>query len=46
MEDLDVKERVEGGESKTLRKHILHSSFSEFMNYLGRLKELVGEYSK
>ena len=34
MEDLDVKEMVEGSESKALRKHILHADFSKFMSHL------------
>ncbi|AGJ63995.1 RNA-guided endonuclease InsQ/TnpB family protein [Saccharolobus islandicus] len=34
VEDLDVKEMVEDGESKVLRKHILHSDFSKFVSYL------------
>jgi putative transposase len=34
VEDLDVREMVEDGESKTLRKHILHSNFSKFTSYL------------
>ncbi|BBG26350.1 hypothetical protein IC007_0858 [Sulfuracidifex tepidarius] len=43
MEGLDVKEMVENNESKTLRKHILHSNFSKFKSYSPtRLKELVG----
>jgi putative transposase len=34
VEDLDVKEMVEDSNSKTLRKHILHSDFSRFMSHL------------
>jgi putative transposase len=34
VEDLDVKEMVEDSNSKTLRKHILHSDFTRFMSYL------------
>ncbi|MGC8565592.1 MAG: RNA-guided endonuclease InsQ/TnpB family protein [Thermoplasmata archaeon] len=34
VEDLDVKKMVEDSNSKTLRKHILHSNFSKFMSYL------------
>ena len=34
VEDLDVEEMVEDSESKTLRKHILHTNFSKFMSHL------------
>jgi len=34
VEDLDVKEMVENSDSKTLRKHILHTNFSKFVSYL------------
>jgi putative transposase len=34
VEDLVVKEMVEDGESKVLRKHILHSNFSMFVSHL------------
>ncbi|BBG23603.1 hypothetical protein IC006_0891 [Sulfuracidifex tepidarius] len=42
MEGLDVKEMVENNESKTLRKHILHSNFSKFMSYLSYKAERAG----
>ncbi|QXJ31499.1 RNA-guided endonuclease InsQ/TnpB family protein [Saccharolobus shibatae] len=42
VEDLDVKEMVGGSESKTLRKHILYSNFSEFMSYLSYKAERAG----
>ncbi|WP_198968520.1 RNA-guided endonuclease InsQ/TnpB family protein [Saccharolobus islandicus] len=42
VEDLDVKKMVEDGESKTLRKHILHSNFSKFMSYLSYKAERAG----
>ncbi|AGJ61877.1 RNA-guided endonuclease InsQ/TnpB family protein [Saccharolobus islandicus] len=43
VEDLDVKEMVEDGESKVLRKHILlHSDFSKFVSYLYYKAERAG----
>ncbi|AWR98842.1 RNA-guided endonuclease InsQ/TnpB family protein [Metallosphaera hakonensis] len=42
VEDLDVKEMVEDSESKTLRKHILHSNLSRFMSYLSYKAERAG----
>ncbi|WP_198968352.1 RNA-guided endonuclease InsQ/TnpB family protein, partial [Saccharolobus islandicus] len=41
-EDLDVKKMVEDGESKTLRKHILHFDFSKFVSYLSYKAERAG----
>jgi len=42
VEDLDVKEMVEDSESKTLRKHILHSNFSKFVSHLSYKAERAG----
>ena len=42
VEDLGVKEMVERGKSKTLRKHILHSNFSKFVSYLSYKAERAG----
>ena len=42
VEDLNVREMVEDGESKTLRKHILHSNFSKFVIYLSYKAERAG----
>ncbi|BCU68150.1 hypothetical protein HS7_15870 [Sulfolobales archaeon HS-7] len=42
VEDLDVREMVESNESKTLRKHVLHSNFSKFMSYLSYKAERAG----
>ncbi|WOE49984.1 transposase [Sulfuracidifex metallicus DSM 6482 = JCM 9184] len=42
VEDLGVKEMVEDSESKTLRKHILHSNFSKFVSYLSYKAKRAG----
>jgi len=42
VEDLNVREMVEDSESKTLRKHILHSNLSKFMSHLSYKAERAG----